>query len=138
MVTWTAPWSGQYVFDLKMAMLESDCTVARDGVSVTYAVTGRAPTSRNVTSFASTSLPQLNASVAVGEAFYLRINRGANYFCDPAGVTLIVTGPAPPPATQSVSTPINVDGPWDASPVMVFTSGGTVTVRSVLIHTQTH
>lgn len=138
MVTWTAPWSGQYAFNITVTMLESGCMSGqRDGVLVTYAVTGGASNGGNVTSFNATQLPRLSTSVAVGEAFYLRINRRANYICDPAGVTLTVSGPTKPPPTQSVSSPIEVLGPWDASPIMVYTPNGTVTVR-LYAHTQTH
>lgn len=130
MVTWTAPWSGQYAFNITVTMLESGCTSGqRDGVLVTYAVTGRASNAANVTSFITTRLPLLSTSVAVGEVFYLRINRRANYICDPAGVTLTVSGPTKPPPTLSVSSPIEVPGPWDASAIMVYTPNGTVTVR---------
>lgn len=127
-VTWTAPWSGLYTFDITAILLEANLTCSGDGVLVYYGAK-EATNQLTVTGAYPVKFPTYTKALSVRDTFTLRVNRNSRNFCDPTAITLIVTGPSPPAVSLTVSAPIVFDGPWDAPATIVYTAGGLVTVQ---------
>lgn len=114
MVTWTAPWSGLYTFDITAILLEANLTCSGDGVLVYYGAK-EATNQLTVTGAYPVKFPTYTKALSVRDTFTLRVNRNSRNFCDPTAITLIVTGPSPPAVSLTVSGPIVFDGPWRSS-----------------------